>query len=229
MHLLPTTGSEPRNISYYENNPKAVRRNNCMSFAFGEKGRKDFYKQQPGNKSGLEGVNFSLKTCDQLVQRVLRDYKKKVYLASSPQAPCKTGYAKVLAFIAKDADFHFYRQEPNGMWAHKRGLTPVTRKDACGKRIANPLKSCRDFGNGYDYSLPCGTFCRKTSTRPKTSAGPKPKTLSTAAQATAGTRAPARRGRRTTTTTTTNHGRAANARQGNGKAGGRSAHGPNAR
>ena len=67
MHLLPTTGSEPRNISYYENNPKAVRRNNCMSFAFGEKGRKDFYKQQPGNKSGLEGVNFSLKTCDQLV------------------------------------------------------------------------------------------------------------------------------------------------------------------
>lgn len=163
--LLPTSGSEPTNFSYYRT-PKAVIRNNCMAFAFGERGQQNYVKQQPGNKSGLKGVDFSLATCDALVERVQRDYKKTVYKARAA-TPCKRGYSKVMAFLAPNADFHFYRQGPTGYWEHKRGLTPPTTKDACGKRIKNPLKACRNYGDSYDYKEPCATFCRLNKTHKK--------------------------------------------------------------
>lgn len=158
--LLPTSGFEPHNIQLYKT-PKAVGRNNCMAFAFGEKGRVDGNKQQPGNKSGMQGIDFSLSSCAPLMKRVLRDYAGRAYVGSVG-TPCKKGYAKVMPFIAKGRDFHFYRQEPNGTWAHKRGLTPVTTKDACGKRILNPRTSCRDFGGGLNYATACPVVCRKT-------------------------------------------------------------------
>jgi hypothetical protein len=131
-----------------------------MAFAFGERGTQNYVKQQPGNKSGLKGVDFSLANCDELVRRVRRDYKETVYVGK-PTVPCKRGYSKVMAFLAPHADFHFFRQGPNGYWEHKRGLTPPTTKDACGRRIKNPLKACRNYGDSYDYKVPCATFCRQ--------------------------------------------------------------------
>ena len=156
--LLPTSGFEPTNYTYYQK-PRAVIRNNCMAFAFGERGIQNYVKQQPGNKSGLKGVDFSLANCDELVRRVRRDYKKTVYVGK-PTVPCKRGYSKVMAFLAPHADFHFFRQGPSGYWEHKRGLTPPTTKDACGRRIKNPLKACRNYGDSYNYKIPCATFCR---------------------------------------------------------------------
>lgn len=171
MKLLPRSGSEPKNYEYYTS-PRAEGRNNCMAFAFGERGREDGVKQQPGNKSGLRGVDFSLANCKALVDRVKRDYKGKVYVGT-PTTPCRPGFTKVMAFLARNQDFHFYRQEPSGYWAHKRGLTPVSRVDACNKPIKHPTRSCRKFGDGYDYKTACATFCRAAK-------GPKarPKRLS---------------------------------------------------
>jgi len=171
--LLPVSGSEPRNINAYKT-PRAVGRNNCMAFAFGEKGVVNGQKQQPGNKSGLKNVDFPLTSCGPMIRRVLRDYKGSVY-RGSVGTPCKPGYAKVMPFIAKGRDFHWYRQEPNGMWAHKRGLTPVTKKDACGKPIVNPRTSCRDFGDGLDYATPCPVLCRKTFNAKKNLSAPTKK------------------------------------------------------
>ena len=161
MKKLPVSGSEPKNITFYEKE-KPTRRNNCYAFAFGHKGRLDGVKQQPGNQSGLKGIDFPLKSCKDLMQRVERDYKNKMYVGKVG-VPCKRGYAKVMPFIAPERDFHFYRQEPDGTWAHKRGLTPVTKVDACGKPILNPRNSCRDFGNGLDYTTACPVVCRKVS------------------------------------------------------------------
>lgn len=172
--LLPVSGSEPRNIAAYRS-PRAVGRNNCLAFAFGEKGMVNGNKQQPGNKSGLKGVDFPLTTCGPMTQRILKDYKGNVYRGSIAK-PCKAGYAKVMSFISPGRDFHWYRQEADGMWAHKRGLTPVSKKDACGKAIFNPVKSCRDFGGGLDYSMACPVLCRKTGIPPSR------RSLSTAAK-----------------------------------------------
>lgn len=161
--LLPRSGSEPSasNFQYYQT-PRGVIRNNCMAFAFGEKGRTNFVKQQPGNKTpGLKGKDFSLASCNELVRRVMRDYKGEVYKAT-PKRACRRGYSKVMAFLAPNADFHFFRQGADGFWEHKRGLTPPSKVDACGKRIVNPAHACRDYGSGYDYKVECSTFCRKT-------------------------------------------------------------------
>lgn len=165
---MQVSGSEPTNFNYYRTG-KGIIRNNCMAFAFGERGKVDYEKQQPGNKSGKKGVDFSLGDCKELVSRVMMDYGKNrgVYRVRNPMRPCQRGYAKVMAFLAPDADFHFYRQgagKERGYWEHKRGLTPATKLDACGKRISNPLKACRDYGDGMNYWKPCATFCRKTTT-----------------------------------------------------------------
>lgn len=158
--LLPRSGSEPTNYGYYQEK-RSIIRNNCMAFAFGEKGRTNYQKQQPGNKTpAMKGTNFSLATCDELVRRVLSDYKGSVY-KGTPARSCRRGYAKVMAFLAPGADFHFYRQGPDGFWEHKRGLTPPTRVDARGKPIVDPSKANRDYGQGYDYSVKCSTFCRR--------------------------------------------------------------------
>lgn len=160
QQLLPRSGSEPANYDYYTK-PRSIIRSNCMAFAFGEKGRTNYAKQQPGNKTpALKGTDFSLATCDELMRRVMSDYRGNVY-KGAPNRPCRRGFAKVMAFLAPDADFHFYRQGKDGFWEHKRGLTPPSKVDSCGKRIVNPLKACRDYGQGYDYKVGCSTFCRR--------------------------------------------------------------------
>ena len=158
--LLPRSGSEPTNAHWYLSS-KATDRANCYAYAFGVKGRKDGYKLQPGDKSGLKGVDFSLHDCRELVKRVRRDFKNTVYVTPHAQKPCRRGYAKVMAFIDPDRDFHFFRQDPNGFWSHKRGLTPVSITDACHRRIRNPQKACRRFDKDNDYTVLCGTFCRR--------------------------------------------------------------------
>lgn len=161
-HLLPRSGSEPTNFEYYKTR-RGIIRNNCLGFAFGERGRNDYTKQQPGNRTrGLKGSNFSLATCDELVRRVMSDYKGRVY-KTSPNTPCRRGYGKVMAFLAPDMDYHFFRQGPDGFWEHKRGLTPATKVDACGRPIVNPVQACRNYGSGYNYKVPCATFCRRTA------------------------------------------------------------------
>ena len=47
------------------------------------------------------------------------------------------------------------------VWSHKQGHSgdgPLL-KDACGKIIKNPAKACRNYGNGLNYKVVCGSFC----------------------------------------------------------------------
>jgi hypothetical protein len=156
------SGSEPIDRSFY-NNSKEVLRHNCMSYAFGEKMKKAPLgsKQQPGNKSKAY-THVDLSNCDDIVQRILDDYHGSVYQLKGDQyQACKKGWAKVIVAVSPNSDFHFYRQEADGFFTHKRGLTHTTGKDACNKKITDPLKSCRNYGHGLNYKLLCGTFCRK--------------------------------------------------------------------
>lgn len=77
--------------------------------------------------------------------------------------PCPTGYYKAFVAVAPasytyGADYHFYRQNPDGTWSHKPGGREVSHVDAANCPIWNPAKANRKY-SVYDYSEPCSFFC----------------------------------------------------------------------
>jgi hypothetical protein len=56
--------------------------------------------------------------------------------------------------IAPGQDFHFYRQDANGMWSHKVSSDPAQNVDASGNPISNPETADRGI-----YTDFCGYFC----------------------------------------------------------------------
>ena len=56
-----------------------------------------------------------------------------------------------------DTDYHWYRQNPDGTWSHKRGGTMVTNLDASDDVIYDPQFCDRTYG-GYDYTVFVGYF-----------------------------------------------------------------------
>jgi hypothetical protein len=76
---------------------------------------------------------------------------------------CPSGYHKVMLVIAPGVDYHWYRQDTDGKWSHKPGITPITNLDASGKPIADPAKADRDYSSqeGPNYTDVCGVLCAK--------------------------------------------------------------------
>ena len=71
------------------------------------------------------------------------------------------GYSKIALVIDPMDDYHFYRQDPDGYWSHKPGSQPVTRLDADGVLIIDPMTCNRDYtkqGKSLNYTLFCGFF-----------------------------------------------------------------------
>ena len=79
--------------------------------------------------------------------------------------PCATGlchpcHHRVALVIAPGQDFHFYRQDADGMWSHKPGMTQATNVDASGSPISNPETADRHSPSGkISYTDFCGYFC----------------------------------------------------------------------
>ncbi|ECJ2543104.1 RHS repeat protein, partial [Salmonella enterica subsp. salamae] len=77
---------------------------------------------------------------------------------------CPDGYHKIALFIALGKDFHFYRQDSNGTWSHKRGTGEISNIDAVGNIINDPDKAVRSYKRwtpDINYSEGCGTYCAK--------------------------------------------------------------------
>ena len=78
---------------------------------------------------------------------------------------CRKGFYK--GFIAldpkdSDQDYHFYRQDNDGMWSHKPGRSKAIRTDASGDVITNPVLADRNY-KYFNYSTPCFFFCLSPS------------------------------------------------------------------
>ena len=94
------------------------------------------------------------------IQNMLKAFYPVLYLTSFEQ-PCVKGFNK--GFIAiddkeNDQDYHFYRLDKNKKWSHKPGRTEVSRVDASGKEIINPLNANRNYSY-FAYKKPCFFFC----------------------------------------------------------------------
>lgn len=58
-------------------------------------------------------------------------------------------------------DYHWYIQNRDGYWSHKRGLEEISNLDASGKKITDPQTCNRNYGNNFNYSVFCGYYLVK--------------------------------------------------------------------
>ncbi len=171
----PLSGWEPHYMPSIYNDPtKVVQTNhNCFAYAFdifdppeckdGEKCKEPFH--QPGYFSGYSHfTDNGKKYCADLLARLKGDMP---WIRTTKfEKPCPRGYSKIALVIDPDNDYHFYRQDSNGLWSHKPGGQPVTNRDASNKLIYNPEFADRDYRkpglpkeDQLNYSIFCSFLC----------------------------------------------------------------------
>ena len=106
----------------------------------------------------------NLISCSTIQQRIALDNDITFITNTEAESqPCPTGYYKAFVAVApvtsdSNADYHFYRQNPDGSWSHKPGGKEVSHVDADNCTIYNPYNANRKY-TPYDYSEPCSFFC----------------------------------------------------------------------
>lgn len=141
--------------------PEVGERNNCYNFATGRRAdpfRCDpdyprFCTAQPGLGSGPDYIAQSAITCDAVTAYLLRDGLN----STSADGDCG-GKCKVALWVRPGYDYHFIKQDSDGLWSHKPGLLLPTRLDANGLPITDPANQLFDSGYG-PYTEFCGYFC----------------------------------------------------------------------
>jgi hypothetical protein len=103
-----------------------------------------------------------------LNKRVLRD-NKYIY---KTKKKCPKNYYKGALYIEPKRAYHFYRQDSDGTWSHKAGLSGSSRRDAKKRIIRNIKKSNRKYNptkkeTGFYYSKHCSTYCIPDSSKKK--------------------------------------------------------------
>jgi hypothetical protein len=119
--------------SYWNGNSTILWNNNCYNYAnnkrtdtFAQPGRAsgNMYGNINGTEVGAGAVSDGLEPTDAW--------------STSPQ-----GKTKIALVIWPDTDFHWYRQDSNGLWTHKPGGTQATNLDNSGQPITNPATADR--------------------------------------------------------------------------------------
>jgi hypothetical protein len=165
----PLSGYEPEfNPDKYNKYSKIKDTHNCFAYAFDYMDTKSLKKcgkdkcalpfPQPGLASGYPGWGkVRRKICPDLVSRLLGDVKD--LKSSTFENKCPGKSSKIALVADEDEDYHFYRQDSNGMWSHKPGATDVTHIDSTGRPIYDPLLASRAYDSGLDYDRFCGYLC----------------------------------------------------------------------
>lgn len=182
---LPTSGSEPEfDAGKWNDDPKDQTENNCYNYACNKMAseRGVGIRAQPGASVARPmppptppdpGVN-----CEALRRGAKADGLGDPL--ADCDAACPAGTHKKMAFIgvatARDGDevtvvardYHWYRQDKNGMWSHKPGSGRATNVDAAdppqpitdprtADRSSTAMKEGREVT--LDYSELCGCWC----------------------------------------------------------------------
>lgn len=119
--------------------------NNCYNYAANR--RTDTYAQ-PGLRAGirLEEDDYN---CDRVYAAAVADGLKPPDASGS----CPSGTTKVALAVRQEWDYHWYRQDADGMWSHKLSTFPASNLDNAHKPISDPGKA--DTGR-YEF---CGYLC----------------------------------------------------------------------
>lgn len=174
--LAPISGAEPSFAQQKKYDDPAVRLiHNCFSYGFGvidpklvhkckEKKLKDCraHFHQPGALYGDRNtLNTSeRRTCPVVEKLMMADIPNITRVDYATKCPANT--SKIALVVDKGEDYHYYRQDPDGMWSHKDGSNKVKRYDALKMPIANPQFASRDYqwtGSDLNYEDFCGFYC----------------------------------------------------------------------
>jgi hypothetical protein len=173
LRKSPLSGWEPNYEPERWNNKKELREtHNCFSYSMNiqdpkqvEACRQDKYCNvpfhQPGSASGYPGFKSEkAKTCPDMIARLLGDNPSMKMTTFTARCPPHT--SKIALVVDPDEDYHFYRQDSNGLWSHKPGGMPVTNVDALGKLIYDPALADRNYNNDnskLNYEKFCSYLC----------------------------------------------------------------------
>lgn len=171
--MSPLTGWEPTFEPNRWNDAKELREtHNCFAYAMNvhdpkqvEACKKDVNCNvpfhQPGSASGYPRfTNTAQKTCPNMIARLLGDNPSLRMTTFTDKCPPHT--SKIALVVDPKEDYHFYRQDSDGMWSHKPGGMPVTNKDASSRPIYDPELANRNYnteGSRLNYTTSCGFLC----------------------------------------------------------------------
>ena len=153
----PLSGAElDYNPILWNDNNNIKSSHNCYTYALGKivKGLKS--KAQPGYASGYKHINNSEFNCSKFKERLKKDSPGS-YVETFDNS-CLPGFYKIFLALDPKNDYHWWRQNKDELWSHKPGSTDVTKVDADGKKIKNPVLSNRKFKH-RNYYEPCFYAC----------------------------------------------------------------------
>ena len=119
---LPTSGSEAVFTDQVYGTPTGKRNNNCYAWALDEYRNSGGIKLQPGNLS-QQTTHMSSTSCAFLKDRAMDDNRPRGIKAVAAMARCPKGFYKIMAFIAKGKDYHWYKQHNDVVYRVQKGDT----------------------------------------------------------------------------------------------------------
>jgi hypothetical protein len=171
--ISPLSGYEPLYEPKRWNNKKELREtHNCFAYAMNVHDPKQVRAcrlvkncnvpfHQPGSASGHPRFRTrKFKTCPDMVARLLGDNPSMKMTTFTGKCPPHT--SKIALVVDPDEDYHFFRQDSNGLWSHKPGGTAVTNLDANDKLIYDPQIASRNYtesGSKLNYDTFCAYMC----------------------------------------------------------------------
>lgn len=108
-------------------NPVGTHQNNCYAWAINHYRNHGDDKLQPGDLAKIPG-GVNLKNCDDLIKRALADAKSQGWNLEvvSRKQECTRGSYRIVAVLAPENDFHWYRHHRDLLYRVK---TPRTVRD----------------------------------------------------------------------------------------------------
>jgi hypothetical protein len=128
----------------WNDNNRIQFKNNCYNYACNiETGT---YAQPGGASHNI----YSSTDCADVTEGAVSDG----LVVQNIDSTCPRCCHKVALVVDPGLDYHWYRQDNNGLWSHKIADTPVTNLDNSGNRITDPRTADRG-----PYTVFCGFFC----------------------------------------------------------------------
>lgn len=135
VRLLPTSGYE---LEYEPDlwNGDYIANNNCYSYAINNYVENlEYICPDPGESSGATSYILGLPESDDILEGAIEDFKDhfgnqvNAFIPIGRYEVCPEGMYKVALVIAPGSDYHWYRQDPDGLWSHKLSSFEVSRLD----------------------------------------------------------------------------------------------------
>ena len=122
-------------------------------------------KPQPGKYAFYNNLRNNINdkfTCKSMLKGI-KDDNPSIKVLNKFEEKCPRGFYKGALVIDTNDTYHFYRQDNDGLWSHKPGTLPITKKDANGNLIYVPHLSDMNYNKlrngGIEYDKFCNYLC----------------------------------------------------------------------